>query len=145
MIVVDANIMVRALRSRNGASHRILRSMLTGELAFALSPAVVLEYEDVLLRPGVLGTRPWIGSSEIGAVLDALCPTCVPTSPAFHFRPFLGDPKDDLYVDCALSAGAKLIVTEDRHFRNPDLSAFGLQACNAVEFVTDWQARRVSS
>lgn len=142
MIVADANVMVRALRSRNGASNRILRGMLIGEIDFALSFAVVIEYEDVLLRPGILGSNPWIVPDQVGKLLDTLCKVCVPALPRFRFRPFLRDPKDDLYVECALAAGAQLVVSDDRHFRDPDLRAFGLDVRTAVEFESDWQNRR---
>jgi predicted nucleic acid-binding protein len=55
MIVADANIVLSALRSRNGASHAVLRGMLSGDVPFAISSAVILEYESVLKRPGILG------------------------------------------------------------------------------------------
>jgi predicted nucleic acid-binding protein len=58
MIVVDANVVLGAPRSRNGASHVVLRGLLTRRFPFALSPAMVLEYEDVLKRPGLLGPTP---------------------------------------------------------------------------------------
>lgn len=136
MIVVDANVVLGALRSRNGASHVVLRGMLTQRFAFALSPAVVLEYEDVLKRPGLLGPDPWIDEAGIDAILDALCATAVLTLPWFRFRPFLDDPKDDLYVKCALAAGAEIILTHDRHFRKPVLSAFGILAMSPRAFLT---------
>lgn len=72
MIVVDANVVLSALRSSRGASHLILREMLVGEILFAVSPAVALEYEDVVKREGILGDDPWISRGEIDTVLDAL-------------------------------------------------------------------------
>ncbi|SFV11604.1 Predicted nucleic acid-binding protein, contains PIN domain [Methylobacterium sp. 174MFSha1.1] len=136
MIVVDASVLVRGIRSRDGASHLVVRAMLAGMVAFAASPAVVIEYEDVLKRPGHLGADPWITPAEIDVILDALCARAIPALPRFRFRPFLADPKDDLYIDCALAAGADTIVTEDRHFGHPAVAAFGLSAISAAAFVT---------
>jgi predicted nucleic acid-binding protein len=133
--VVDANVVLRAFRSRNGASFLILRRMLTGELPFAVSPAVALEYEDVVMRPGLLGPNPTVSRQEIEQVLDAVFAKAVLVSPWFRFRPFLNDPKDDLYVECALAAGAGTIITDDRHFQHPAVSAFGLTAIKARDFV----------
>ena len=135
MIVIDANVILRGFRSRNGASFVILKGMLTGELPFAASPAVVLEYEDVLKRPGILGSNPAISSQEIDQVLDMICDLAVPSLPWFRFRPFLNDPKDDLYVECALAVGAGIIVTDDRHFNHPAVPVFGLTAFEAGDFV----------
>lgn len=105
-VVVAANVILRAFRSKNGASHAVLRGILQSEFEFVASPAIVLEYEDVLKRPGMLGSAPAFTHREIDIVLDALCTMAIPVVPRFRFRPFLNDPKDDMYVECAL-AGAR--------------------------------------
>jgi putative PIN family toxin of toxin-antitoxin system len=135
-IVIDANVVLRAFRSRNGASHAIVRSILLGELQCAASPAVILEYEDVLKRPRILGSQPAFTEGEIDEVLDAICARVIPVAPWFRFRPFLNDPKDDMYVECALASGARIIVTDDRHFRHPAVSAFGLTSMKAGDFLS---------
>lgn len=135
MIVVDANVILAAFRSSRGASHQLLRLMLEGRIEFAVSPAVALEYEDVLKRPGLLGKHPWINAEDIDVILDAVFSRAYVTSPWFRFRPFLSDPKDDLYVECALAAGASVIVSRDKHFDHPGLRAFGLVAMNARDYL----------
>jgi putative PIN family toxin of toxin-antitoxin system len=142
MIVVDANVVVSALRSSKGASHLLLRKMLVGGVAFALSPAIAVEYEDVLKRPGMLGDTPWISNEEIDTVLDAVISRAMLVSPRFRFRPFLDDPKDDIYIECALAAGATLIVSNDRHFRHPAVEAFGLSVMKTGEFLAEREKRR---
>jgi len=137
MIVADANVLLSALRSRNGASHVVLKGMLSGEIAFAVSAGVVLEYESVLKRPGVLGPAPWISPDQVDCILDALCARGALTEPWFHFRPFLDDPKDDPYIDCALAAGASVILSRDRHFQHPAVAAFGLRAMSAAAYVNE--------
>jgi predicted nucleic acid-binding protein len=142
MHVVDANVVLSALRSRNGASHIILREMLVGTVPFAVSPAVALEYEAVLKRPGILGDRAWITRDEIDVILDAILKQATLVSPWFRFRPFLLDPGDDLHVECALAASAATIVTSDRHFNAPEVGAFGMSVVKAGEFLADLRRRR---
>lgn len=101
--------------------------MLTGDVAFAVSPAVVLEYENVPKRPGVLGETPWVTTDEVDGILDALCARAMLVEPWFSFRPFLDDPGDDVYIDCALAAGASVILSRDRHFQHPAVEVFGLR------------------
>jgi putative PIN family toxin of toxin-antitoxin system len=137
MIVADANVLLSALRSRNGASHAVLRAMLTGAVSFAVSPSVVLEYESVLKRPGILGETPWIRPDQIDSILDALCARGKLVEPWFHFRPFLDDPKDDPYIDCALAGGASIILSRDRHFRHPAVAAFGLRVLSAGDYLSE--------
>jgi predicted nucleic acid-binding protein len=139
MVVVDVNVLVRALRSQTNASHLILRRMLSGSLRFAVSSAVALEYESVLQRPGILGVRTPLSAADIDRVLDAIFATAVETSIWFRLRPVLNDPKDELYVECAFASGAAIIITDDRHFRHPALLEFGIRALRADEFVAGLQ------
>jgi len=37
-------------------------------------------------------------------------------SPSFHFNLITTDPDDNKFVDCAITAGATYIVSNDRHF-----------------------------
>jgi len=135
MIVVDANVVLSGLRSRNGASNAVLQEMVTGGIEFALSPAIALEYEDVLKRPGLLGPVSWISTDEIDVVLDAIFAGATLIAPWFRFRPFLDDAKDDMYVECALAAGAQMIISNDRHFKHPALSHFGLRSIKAGDYL----------
>jgi len=145
MIVCDANVMLAGLRSPGGASNTILREIIKGNIPCAVSPAVALEYEDVLKRPGILGDHAWISSDEIDVVLDAVFSRAALVSPWFRFRPFLGDAKDDLYIECALAAGARTIITSDRHFGVPAVEGFGITVMKAGPFVADFRRRKQSS
>jgi putative PIN family toxin of toxin-antitoxin system len=141
MHVFDANVMLSGLRSSNGASNVIVREMVKGNIPFALSPAVALEYEDLLKRPGMLGKNPWVTVDEIDVVLDAVFKSAKLVSPWFRFRPFLRDTKDDLYIECALAAGAKTIVTNDRHFDIPAVGDFGLSVVRPGAFLAEFRRR----
>jgi predicted nucleic acid-binding protein len=142
MMVVDANVVLSAMRSSAGASHLLLRKMLVGEAAFAVSPAIAFEYEDLLKREGIFGNEPWIRPEEIDTVLDALFSRAHLVSPWFRFRPFLNDPKDDIYVECALAAGATFIVTHDRHFRHPTVRAFGITVLKPANLLAELKTRK---
>lgn len=135
MIVADTHVILRGIRSPSGASGYILKEMLRGEIEFTLSTAVVLEYEDVLCRPGLLGNPPVATPEEVEVILDALCSRAKMVSPWFRFRPILDDPKDEIFVECALAAGARYIISDDRHFRHPMLAGLGLATMSASEFV----------
>lgn len=141
MIVVDANIVLSGLRSSLGASHVVLRAMIKGEIAFAISPAVAFEYEDVLKRPGILGAHSTIAASDIDTVLNALLRQAELISPRIRYRPFLDDPKDDLYIECALNAGANRIVSNDKHFRHPAVAGFRILVCRAADIASELRRR----
>ena len=50
-IVIDTNVLVAGLRSRRGAAFKLLSLVGTGLFGINLSVPLVLEYEEVLLRP----------------------------------------------------------------------------------------------
>lgn len=142
IIVADINVILRGVRSHVGASGFVLKGMIKGDIPFAASPAVILEYEDVLKRDGALGDLPMVSHEQIDIILNALCAQAVEVLPYFRFRPFLVDPRDDLFIECALAANARLIVTDDKHFRNPALAVFGLRAVTARGFVEEMLRER---
>ncbi|MEF2551185.1 putative toxin-antitoxin system toxin component, PIN family [Aurantimonas sp. A2-1-M11] len=144
MIVADTNVILRGLRSNKGASGYILKAMLTEDVALAATPAVMLEYDDVLKRPSSFEGFG-IGAREVNTILDALAMMARETYPRFRFRPFLDDPKDDLFIECALAAGARVIVTDDRHFMHPDVAAFGITPRTASDFVRELRMGRTST
>lgn len=111
MVVLDTCVIVAALYSRLGASNALLVGALEGRFEFAISVALALEYEDVLLRDTTI-TRAWATQSDIGLVLDGLlsCATLV-TPIHFQQRPLLRDADDEMVMECALQAGASAIVT----------------------------------
>ena len=49
-IVIDTNVLVAALRSRSGASFKLIETLGKGLFETSVSTAIVLEYEDVLMR-----------------------------------------------------------------------------------------------
>lgn len=49
-IVLDTNVIIAAIRSRRGASFKLLSLVGRGYFDIALSVPLVAEYEDVLLR-----------------------------------------------------------------------------------------------
>jgi len=111
MYVLDTNILVAALWSRSGASYRIIQSALKGELPYAVSVALVLEYEAVLNR-AAMREASWASKMELDQLLDAVVGQARRIVPIrTKLRPTLRDPADDMVLDCAVQAGADAIVT----------------------------------
>jgi putative PIN family toxin of toxin-antitoxin system len=111
MVVLDTSVLVAGLYSKNGASNALLVRALDGQLDYAVSVALALEYEAVLLRETTLA-RSWASIDEITLVLDGLLACATLVSPIrFQLRPLLPDPNDEMVVECALQAGAQTIVT----------------------------------
>lgn len=130
-IVIDTNVLVTGLRSRQGYAFRLLQLVGTGRFDINLSVPLVLEYEDVLYRQA-----PTLDITQHGVddVLDYHCQIARLHRIFFLWRPYLRDQKDDMVLELAVRAGCDYIVTfNKRHFRGCE--RFGIQAVNPGEFL----------
>jgi len=130
-VVLDTNVVVAGLRSRRGASFRLLAEVGRGKFEIALSVPLVLEYEDALLRHGsVTG----LSRADVDSVLDYFCSVGHLQSIFFLWRPLLPDPKDDLVLEPAVAAGCKTVVTFNiRDFRGAE--GLGVSAQRPGDFL----------
>jgi len=66
-VAIDTNVLVAALKSRHGASFRLLSLLPDGHFLPNISVPLFIEYESVLKRPGLLDH---LKASEIDDILD---------------------------------------------------------------------------
>ena len=108
--ILDTSVLVAGLRSNRGARFQILRAIRAGDIRIAVSVALVLEYESVVLRPGLL---PHFTSDELRRIVDGLCQLADHQQMFFAWRPFLPDPDDDLVLELAVAASAAFFITHN--------------------------------
>ena len=108
--VLDTSVLVAGLRSNRGASFQILRAIRAGDIRIAVSVALVLEYESVVLRPGLI---PHFTADELLRIVDGLCLLADHQQVFFAWRPFLPDPDDDLVLELAVAASAAYVITHN--------------------------------
>jgi putative PIN family toxin of toxin-antitoxin system len=132
-VVIDTNVLVAALRSRRGASHRLLRLVGDPRWRINLSVPLVLEYEDVLKRPDA---EHLLSPEQVDDVLDFLCASASLRDIFYLWRPMLTDPKDDFVLELAVESGCDYIVTFNmRDFAGAE--KFGVVAIKPQEFLRE--------
>lgn len=135
-VVLDTSVLVAGLRSRLGASHRLLELIAAGHCQPLVTTAVFLEYEDVLLRPE---HRLVTGMSEddVAGFLAALASASEPVDVHFQWRPQLPDPADELILEAAVNGRADAIVTHNvRDFRAA-AEAFGMPVLAPAQVIKE--------
>jgi putative PIN family toxin of toxin-antitoxin system len=107
-LVLDTNVLVAGLWSREGTSFQLLELIRAGRVEPALSVPLVLEYEMVLRRRA---SELELRSAEVDTLIDWLCAVGYHQRIHFLWRPTLRDPRDELVLELAVAAGCRLLVT----------------------------------
>ena len=112
LVVLDTNILVSSLWSRNGAPARVVSMTLTGQLIPCYDYRILTEYRQVLSRPRfnfsdgeIDSLLEWIETSGRSIVADPIN------------DPFI-DESDKKFYEVAKFCGAILITGNLKHFPN---------------------------
>lgn len=123
-IVIDTCVFISALRSRLGASFRLLSLIDESKFEFYLSVPLVLEYEAVAKR---MSRSLGLTHSDVEDVIDYICALGNPRQIHFLWRPNLKDPGDDFILELAVESECRYIVTHNlRDFVGAE--KFGIKA-----------------
>jgi putative PIN family toxin of toxin-antitoxin system len=130
-VVLDTNILVAALKSRAGASNKVVAGVEAGVFRLHLSVPLVMEYEDVLKRPEHRGA---FTMADIDKLIDAMCSYGVHHSIWYLWRLLLPDPKDEFVAELAVAARADYIVSfNQKDFRG--MERFGIDIIRPGKFL----------
>lgn len=130
-IILDTNVIYSALRSKRGASYRLLSLLDSEKFEINLSVPLVIEYEEVLKRKVDPLT---FSKNQIDQFIDYLCLVGNWHEIFFLCRPLLGDPEDDMILELAVRANCRYIVTYNKQdFKGT--TRFGIEAVTAKEFL----------
>ena len=139
-IVLDTNILVSALRSSSGPSFALVMAIRSGKISMCCSPALFLEYEDVLKRPEQLKAAGLV-LADIDNILADLAGHILPVTTHYQWRPQLRDPSDEMVLEAAVNAGAQAIVTYNIRDFAPAAN-FGIPVLNPEQTFKYFQLRK---
>lgn len=124
-VVLDTNVLVAALRSKQGASARLVEAAHESRVTAIANVALFAEYEALLTRAEHLAASG-VTRDEIIAALDALAAKIEPAEPHFSWRPQLGDPDDEMVLEAAVNGSAEAIVTFEVTTFRAAAASFGI-------------------
>ena len=108
-IVLDTNSLIQSV-GIHSPYRPVWNSILEGENTLCVTNDILEEYLEILQR----FFRPGFAEVVIDTITE--CPFVEFITPYYHFNLIDADPDDNKFVDCAICADAKYIVTNDRHF-----------------------------
>ncbi len=122
---------IAALRSQRGAAYRLL--LLLGDPKFDINISVplVLEYEAVANR---FLDELRLERTDVDKIIDYICKVAKQRKIFFLWRPYLKDPKDDMILELAVTAGCDFIITYNQSdFKG--VETFNIRVLTAREFL----------
>jgi len=131
--VIDTNVLVSSLKSRRGASYKLISILPYRKFISFISVPLLVEYEAVLKR---VDLPDEITCKDIENFIDFLCDIFEHQEIYFLWRPFLSDPFDDHILELAVASECDAIITYNkRDFKG--IEKFGLKLFDPREFLIE--------
>jgi uncharacterized protein len=110
-VVLDTNIVISAVLTRDGLESHILRLALNGKLRSYASQPILREYAEVLAR-----AKFRLSKSTRRQIVEGIESAFVILAPKPHFL-VCSDPDDNMFLECSEAAHADYLITGNlRHF-----------------------------
>ena len=105
-IVLDTNCLIQSIPYKS-RYHKVWMSFVKGENTLCVSNEIIEEYAEVLHRLTDYETADYVVKTILNSPFVELI------TPYFHFNLITADLDDNKFVDCAISANARYIVTNE--------------------------------
>jgi putative PIN family toxin of toxin-antitoxin system len=112
-VVFDCHTLLQGLASPGGPAGRCVQLALEGKVGLFISPAAFEELRDVTSRPRVIA-KLGLAAERVQEFMEAVEIAATVLSGFPEVFTYQRDPDDAHYVNLALAADAKLIVSRDR-------------------------------
>lgn len=109
-IVVDTNVLV-AIIGRKSPFRWIFDSIIEGKLILCVSNEILFEYREILERK----TNAVVAENVVNFIV--VSPFTDKTEIYFNFALISEDRDDNKFIDCAISANAVCLISNDSHFQ----------------------------
>lgn len=132
-VVLDANVLVSGLLSPQGPPGQILDAWLAGRFQLCISPQIGQELQQVLRYPHIL-THLEEGQGQ--RLLKNLLECSIRVEGKLALDILKRDPSDNVYLACAVEAGADYLVSGNlAHFSEAGESFRGVRICTPRRFL----------
>jgi len=127
--VIDTGVLVSGIYWRH-EPHQCVQAWLRGLLTLVVSPTIFAEYERVLREVKAeqrftTDIEPWLTTIQTSALW---------VTPAPLTKPVCRDPKDDMFIEAALAAPARLLIARDADLTDLE-RPFGVEIVTPRQFL----------
>jgi putative PIN family toxin of toxin-antitoxin system len=136
-VVLDTNILVCALRSRQGASNRLLVAVAERRLTLLASVPLFLEWETVIKRPEHRLVHG-LSLERLDMLLADLAVLIEPVQLNFLWRPQTRDAKDEMVIEAAVNGQVDAIITQNFRDLAAAAARFGIAVLSPQDALKRW-------
>ncbi len=112
-VILDSNVFISAL-GWGGKAYEVLDKALSGSFRLIISNQIFKELNDVLYYPKF----DFIGREEKESFLSVISETAEFIQVSNIMSQKLVDPKDNMFLECAIEIDADYLVSGDKHLLN---------------------------
>jgi len=112
--VFDCMLFLQAATSDAGPAFACFRLVDAGRVTLCVSPEVLAEVGDVLGRPALRRKFPSLTAERVAEFLESVRAGGMVLDDVPRAFPLARDPDDEPYVNLAIAAGARYLVSRDR-------------------------------
>ncbi len=132
-LVLDTNCLIQIVSPRS-KHHALWESFVRGEHVLCVSNDIIEEYVEIMQQLMGYAVAEYVVKTILNSQFVEV------TSPYYHFRLIEADEDDNKFVDCAIAAMVKCIVTNDRHYDVLKSIPFPrVEVVSLVEFINRQQ------
>ena len=126
-IVIDTNVLLSAIYSNKGASHKLISMIDSDKFTVNISTTLIYEYEEILKQKSKLEMR------YIDSILNYICKIGKKNKIFYLWRPKLKDIDDDFLLELAVKSNSIIVTLNGKDFK--PASEFNLKVMTPKEFL----------
>ena len=155
-VVFDCNVFLQALANDESPAARALDFLEAGVMTLFVSEPVLREVRDVLTRPKLRRQMPRLTDVRVSALLQRLANKAVLIQNVPEEFQYPRDPKDEMYLNLAVVANAKYLISRDQDLLDLMTSSTGearrfrsrypfLRIMKAADFVREIESQNIGA
>ena len=109
-IVVDTNVLLVSISDRS-EFHWLYKGIINGDFDIAVTTEILNEYDEIISKKW----HPDVAKDVLRTLIEL--PNIFLIDIFFHLNLISSDPDDNKFIDCAFSANAQYLVSNDRHLK----------------------------
>ena len=132
IVCIDTCVLLQAARAGH-PFHVIFDAWFQRRFQWAVSNEILTEYQEIIgLHTGV---HRWNQLGKVFSLAETVGGLLVKVHPTYRFRVIAADLDDNKFTDCAITANADYVITNDVHFKPLASAGYRTQPISPDEFI----------